>query len=306
MLIVRELDALRTGAPQSVILACQCRPSTPGPSDPRLCIKLMRRGAEEHRLQQRRLMLDEDAYLILNGWEPCSSVYRGTVARPFVVFFDSRLLQQALCERLPDDDGSEPASSFGFLEHLRPHGDSVSQRLRLLAHHIDAGDHDPFWCEEQVTLLLDDALQQERELQQTSQRIASVKAGTRRELLRRVLLAGDFIWSHYDQAITLDEIAGAARLSRFHLLRMFRQVHGVTPHAYLLAKRLLVAERLLAQTRLDLSEIAELSGFGTRWSLFRHLRRLRGAGGDALRQRHDALPTETPRPPAREPCLTSA
>jgi AraC family transcriptional regulator len=307
MLIVRQLEALTPAASQSAILACRCRPSTAGPSDSRLCIKLMRRGAEEHRLQQRRVTLDEDGYLILNGCAPCSSVYRGEGgAWPFVVFFGGGLLQQALCEQLPEPEDGPAPGPFTFLEHLRPHGDGVSQRLRRLARHVESGEDDPLWFDEQVTALLDEALRRERELQQAAQRIASVKPETRRVLLRRVLLAGDFIWSHYEQAITLDEIAGAARLSRFHLLRMFRQVHGVTPHAYLLAKRLQVAERLLARTQLDLSEIAARSGFGTRWSLFRHLRRLRGAGGDALRHRHETVPAEPPpRTPAHAPCLTS-
>jgi AraC family transcriptional regulator len=289
--IARQLDAL--GPPLAsgcVILACSCRASTAAPTDPRLCIKLMRRGAEEHRLQRRRVVLDEDAYLILNGGTPCDSVYRGEHgALPFAVFFGRGLLDEALRDRLPDDDASAPPG-IGFLEHLRPHGDAVSLRLRALARHVESGEHDPLWCDEQVTALLAEALRLERELQQVSRRIVSVKAATRRELLRRVLLASDFICSHHDQAITLDDIAGAAGLSPFHLLRMFRQVHGVTPHAYLLAKRLLVAERLLQRTQLDLTEIAARSGFGTRWSLFRHLRRRRGAGGDALRHRCDPAP----------------
>ena len=166
-----------------------------------------------------------------------------------------------------------------------------------------AGPLQAFACRAQVTTTQRDC----RELQRRSLRIASVKAATRHELLRRVLLAADFIWSNYEQAITLDDIAGAARLSRFHLVRLFRQVHGVTPHGYLIAKRLAVAERMLAGTQLDLNDIALRAGFGTRWSLFRHLRRRRGAGGDALRHRHEIVPPEPPaRIPSTAPCLTSA
>lgn len=299
MLIARQLDALGSpAATGSAILACRCRPGACGPADPRPCIKLMRHGAEEHRLQQRRLVLDEDAYLILNGDPPCRSVYLDDQgAWPFAVFFGRSLVSQALCEPLLDDRGAPLPQRFAFVEHLRPHGDAVSLRLRQLVRHVESEETDALWCEEQVAALLADAMQQERELQQVSLRITSVKPATRRELMRRVLLASDFIWSHHDQAITLDDIAGAARLSPFHLLRMFRQVHGMTPHAYLLAKRMQVAERLLARTQLDLSEIAARSGFGTRWSLFRHLRRCRGAGGDALRHRIESATT---------PCHTSA
>jgi AraC family transcriptional regulator len=328
MLIARTLDAL-TSAPHpasaagsgvaadlrsSVILACQCRPMSIGPADARLCIKQMRRGIEEHRLAQRRLTLDEDAYLILNGCARGSSVYRGDgIAWPFAVFFGRDMLAQALTDPLPDDagdDGAASARSFGFLEHLRPHGDDASRRLRLIARQVDAGLEDPLWYEEQLIGLLRSALMRERELQRRSHRIASVKAATRHELLRRVLLAADFIWSNYEQAITLDDIAGAARLSRFHLVRLFRQVQGVTPHGYLMAKRLAVAERMLAGTQLDLNDIALRAGFGTRWSLFRELRRRRGAGGEALRHGLEAPRDDADRHPApltdRTPCPISA
>ena len=76
MLITRQLDALQPGR-HNAILSCHCRAGSAGPCDGRLCIKLMRHGIEEHRLAQRRLTLDEDAYLILNGSEGCRSVYLG-------------------------------------------------------------------------------------------------------------------------------------------------------------------------------------------------------------------------------------
>jgi len=322
MLIARTLDALPStrhaataadgvvpAASESLILACHCRPPTLGPADPRLCIKLMRRGIEEHRLAQRRVVLDEDAYLILNGSPPGSSVYRGDgIASPFAVFVAERSVAQALAAALPDDEDDDISPRrVAFAEHLRPRGDGVGARLLHLARQIDAGVDDALWLEEQVTDLLQAALLRERELRRSAQRIASVKAATRQELLRRVLLAADFIWSHYEQAITLDDIAGAARLSRFHLVRLFRQVHGVTPHACLMAKRLAVAERLLAHTGLDLNEIAVRAGFGTRWSLFRELRKRRGAGGEALRHRLDTewLDSSTASTD-RMPCPTSA
>lgn len=282
MLIVRHPDALPATAGATALLACRCRPAMagPGPGDPRPSLHWMRRATEEHRLPQRRLRLDEDAWLPLNGRSGGASTYRGDEGgRAYAVYFGPALLQAV---------GAAPASPF--TETLHPHGDAVSERLRLLERHLDDGAPDPRWCEQQVAALLADALARERALREAAQRIDCVKAGTRQALLRRVLLASDFILSHHDQPITLDEIAGAARLSRFHLLRLFRQVHGTTPHAFLQAKRLQVAERLLERPGLDLADIAERSGFGTRWSLFRQLRKRRGAGGDALRHRHDGPP----------------
>ncbi|RQP25912.1 AraC family transcriptional regulator [Piscinibacter terrae] len=304
MLIVRDIDTFRSqGHGASVtLLACQCRPSSPGPVDRRLCIKAMQRGLEHHHFRQRRLTLDEDAYLILKGGDPASSIYEGeSWVQPFAAFFGDELVKQALRGAL--EDGAE--RDLGLLEHLRPHGDALSLQLRRLVQRVNAGDEDDSWIEEQALALLDGVLDLEREVRHAGLGIGSVKPATRLELLRRVLLATDFILSNHEQPITLGDIAGAARLSRFHLVRLFRQVLGSTPHAYLLSKRLAVAERLLLHTQLDLNDIAQRSGFGTRSSLFRHLRKQRGAGGVALRNRLDT-PMHATRTADHTPCHTSA
>lgn len=109
------------------------------------------------------------------------------------------------------------------------------------------------------------------------------------------MLATDFIHSHYELPLQLDDMAQAARLSRFHLTRLFRQVLGVTPHAFLLNKRLSVARRLLTNCDSDLNRIAIDSGFGNRWSLFRSLQAQHGVGGQALREARGAPQTRTGR-----------
>jgi AraC family transcriptional regulator len=297
MLIVRRLELLRPGCDsgRTHILACRCKPSTPGPDDPRLCIKWLERGAEALVLNQRRLTLDEDSYLILNAHTKHTSVYRGdTEVHACAVFFADELVRQTMADELADPaphDAPDPRG-FRFHDHLRPHGDALSALLRRIATRVATQDEADLWLEEQVVAVLAAALQGEHTLQHTSLAIVSVKPATRHELLRRVWMAADYITSNYQQPLTLDDIAASARLSRFHLVRLFRQVHGMTPHAYLLGKRLAVAQRLLLQTRLDLNEIADRAGFGSRWSLFRHLRKRSGAGGVALRHRLAPVPAK--------------
>src|SRR5690606_15847215 len=52
-------------------------------------------------------------------------------------------------------------------------------------------------------------------------------------------------------------------ISERHLRRIFLQVHGVTPVAYLQTRRLLLAKQLLADTSLSIAEIAGAAGFGS-------------------------------------------
>jgi len=282
MLIARTPAAL-LATPGDVLFWHHGCASASGPADARMCVKAMARGAEELARRGLRMRLDEDAYLILNAGEPSAGVYRGDAeVRALSLHFADATLRQAALNGV---DADEPVRCVPrFLEHLRHRGDAVGERLAQMARRLEAHELDDTWFECQALALLDDALAAEDDWRLAVSRIASVKPATQHELHRRVAIAADYIWSNHERPTTLADIAGAAHLSRFHLVRLFRQVYGQTPHAYLQEKRLMVAERLLARTYLDLEEVATRAGFGNRWSLFRQLRRRRGRGGEAMRR----------------------
>jgi AraC family transcriptional regulator len=115
--------------------------------------------------------------------------------------------------------------------------------------------------------------------------LKALRLATREELVRRIGLATDFIHSNFSEPIGLDDIAGAAHLSKFHLLRAFCQLHRCTPHQFLLAQRVRAAQRVLNDESLSLDAVALGAGFGSRWSMQRALRDRLGASGRTLRRR---------------------
>ena len=58
--------------------------------------------------------------------------------------------------------------------------------------------------------------------------------------------AREAIEAHPERDVGLDDLAALTGLSRFHLLRAFRQEVGVTPHAFVTGRRVARAKRLLA------------------------------------------------------------
>ena len=94
------------------------------------------------------------------------------------------------------------------------------------------------------------------------QQPAPVQPRLRRSLppgvLRRVR---QHIEANLEKTISIEEMAGMAGLSKCHFARAFRQSQGVTPHDYLLRRRVHRAQQLLADTDLPLSEIAIACGF---------------------------------------------
>ncbi len=93
----------------------------------------------------------------------------------------------------------------------------------------------------------------------------------------------------------LDTLARAARLSPYHFLRLFRRVAGVTPHQYVLRRRLhRAAERLAAEPG-KILEIALDCGFGALSNFNRTFRAEFGASPRAWRRavrRDPSVPAE--------------
>lgn len=87
--------------------------------------------------------------------------------------------------------------------------------------------------------------------------------------------AQSYLRQRFAEPICLDELAVVAKLSRFHLLRMFTRRYGLPPHAYQIALRIARARRLLQQ---DVSPAVAASdvGFADQSHFTRHFKRLMG------------------------------
>jgi AraC family transcriptional regulator len=88
--------------------------------------------------------------------------------------------------------------------------------------------------------------------------------------LRRVT---DYVEENLAQNLTLESIADVAHMSPFHFSRVFKLSTGLSPHQYVLRRRIEKAKGLLAGSDLPLHEVADLSGFTDQSHLARHFRR---------------------------------
>ena len=69
-----------------------------------------------------------------------------------------------------------------------------------------------------------------------------------------------FMDQYYSGKIELEKIAAAAFMSRFHYIRMFQQVYGVTPRQYLRDLRINKAKELLQEGH-DISRVCIEVGY---------------------------------------------
>jgi AraC family transcriptional regulator len=94
----------------------------------------------------------------------------------------------------------------------------------------------------------------------------------------------DHIEANLDQALPLGDLARLLGISVSHLTALFRQSHGVSPHQYILQRRLDRAVALLRDSELPISEIALATGFAHQSHLASHLRRQRAISPRDLRR----------------------
>ena len=252
----------------------------------RLSIKACWGGSERYFIDNRALNVDDDSYLIFNDQRTYASAIRSArPVRTFSIFFRPGFAEEVLGgmltpqDRILDRGGEGESRAVEFAEHLRPHDRLVTPVLRYIAFHVDQGVDDEGWYEEQLSFLLERMLSSHRLTTQAIQALPAERSTKRKELYRRLTWARDFIHGNYQQQITIEDMARAACLSKYHFLRLFHALEGVTPYRYLQHKRVAAAQRLLSTTQLTHVEIAEQVGFDHRSTMFRHMRRLTGRSG---------------------------
>jgi AraC-like DNA-binding protein len=69
-----------------------------------------------------------------------------------------------------------------------------------------------------------------------------------------------YLREHYADDVSLEELTSIAHMSAFHMARLFRQVVGLPPHAYLVQLRIAHARKMLAQG-FPVSYVASETGF---------------------------------------------
>jgi AraC-like DNA-binding protein len=287
-MIVRRTHELHGGvltsraATDNVILDLNAQSADYTVDGRRLALLCAWQGSEEVTHDGRRVFVDDDTWLLVPGGGLAARIRAPHNVHAMTILFRQGLPEEVLGALVTNDDRMleegevAPLASLPFAAHLRTHDRGVTPVLLFIRRHCEMGLEDTLWYEEQLAFLLERLLVHHRHWLARGRQIPVRRAATRREILRRVSLATDFIHSNYARPLMLSDMARAAFLSRHHFLRLFKQIHDVTPHEYLQRKRTCVAARLLRQSPRHVDEIVKEVGFDSRSTLFRALRRFHG------------------------------
>ena len=96
--------------------------------------------------------------------------------------------------------------------------------------------------------------------------------------------ACDYLADRPERNVSLDELAAAAQIGKFRLIRLFRERTGLPPHALQIAHRIRRARRLIEAGE-DIASAAAASGFVDQSHLHRHFQRSLGLTPAQYRRR---------------------
>ena len=258
--------------------------------DSGLSIKLGHIGKERYLFKNRQVSLQRGEYLLVNRHQTFDCFIRSTTpVEGFCFYLSPRLIQEAAeglsrsTESLLDHPEIRTAQAPYFLEKIyRTDENELGRYLEhlrpVLVAHRQMDFNQVFF--DVATALLRTHWHTEQEMQ----RIDCARRSTREELYSRLCTARQYIFDNYCSDLQLEALAKAALLSKYHLLRTYKQAFGITPYQQVLDLRLTKATKLVREGD-NLSHIARQLGFSDRRSFTKAFKKKFGVAPSHFRQK---------------------
>jgi len=158
---------------------------------------------------------------------------------------------------LDDDKFTPPIDRINFHNKLYLKSDHFNR----VAKEILQSKGNDLLAEEKLFELMLILLREQTQILRDTATIPTIKKSTREEIMKRLFLATDYIYSYSDVDLNLDQLAAISCLSKFHFLRLFKVAFRQTPHQFITAVKLSRAKELLKRTSLEINNIAKQVGY---------------------------------------------
>ena len=171
-----------------------------------------------------------------------------------------------------------------FFEAVYPvQSSSFGQKLNELVGHIREGDASQLINREWFLDLTEKIIYHEYGNYLALNGLNSIKAETKKELLRRLNQGKQFIDDNFLGINEINEVAVACNLSEFHFFRSFRQAYNITPYQYILNKRLDCALKLIQKGGMSITDISFQCNFPDLFTFSKAFKRRYGVSPSHMR-----------------------
>lgn len=229
-------------------------------------------------------------YLIVNEGQQCSGYVDSENAVEVIsVFFDSSFASEVLGNLTAPEDklifnpeikNSQPIQ---FFEKLYPIDNLVMPVIMKMKIASNVKFEDPVWWEEHFYDLLEKMILVHRNVFKAVEKLPPVKLSTKTDLYKKISKAKEFIDVNFAKPLTLEEISGEAFISRYHFLRLFKEIFRETPYQYITTLRIRKAVVLLTSSDMPVTQICNEIGFDSLSSFSWLFKQKLGLSPDAFR-----------------------
>lgn len=219
----------------------------------------------------KRVIVNEGFFFVTNHDQYYTLQIEKVKTETFNIHFGEYFAEQVVdslshnAEKLIDNQFHAPLSHLELYNKLYQKDAVIDELIRELH---EAGT-DKLKEEEKLYALMEALLRKNNMIKQSEKEIPVIKNSTREEIQKRMNTATDYIYSFYDRDISLDELAQAACLSKFHFLRLFKIAYGTTPHQFITSVKIDRAKMLLKKQEDEVNVIAKTLGFDSASSFSR-------------------------------------
>ncbi len=233
-----------------------------------LSVKCAFNGQEFYQSEGGLFSVDESCFLILNDGQRYSSHVSSKTDVESLCIFISRSLKEDVLRNLSISTEkllAEPANSVDkdpvFFEKTFQYDSEVRKIILSLKKSADMRKLSLGKMEDALHILLEHVMKRNSSIHFEVDRIPLVKRSTRLEIYRRLNHAKEFIDASLKERLAIGDMARVACLSPHHFLRLFKNCFSMTPHQYVIKKRLERAKQILEVSEIPVTEIAFEVGF---------------------------------------------
>lgn len=249
--------------------------------DSGLSIKVGHKGEEHYYIDNRQYTIKRGNYLLVNRHRAFDCHLDSTdPIEGFCLYLSQSVILETMHtlesqnEKLLDSLSYNSRKEPQFLEKVySTSGDVLGQfieGIRPILEHNQPLDLDNFFYTLAKKLLISQA-----SINEQINSISAARRSTREELYRRLSIARQYIFDNFQRDIQLEELSREAMLSKFHLLRSYREAFGTTPYRQVLDLRLKHSVKLLEEGE-TLESIALSLGFSDRRSFTKAFKKVFG------------------------------
>ncbi|MEP1097403.1 MAG: AraC family transcriptional regulator [Cyclobacteriaceae bacterium] len=214
-------------------------------------IKYVKSGYEEYVIDGKYEKLSDGETMLVNGGRDVSAQSCGEA---IAIFLEDELVNEVSRELIDGDRERSDISGKESIERIDARNfNSIWNKLYAEPELILTEE---FYYE--VGAIYTTSFAQNAEIEESSGFKSQAAMVANSDKLQ---IAKSFIFDNIDHKVTLEEIAREAAMSKFHLLRSFKQFYGVTPLRLHLWLRLNRAKALLRSDRHSASEVAYLMNY---------------------------------------------